>query len=96
MSRVRLTSAAERDVREAAGWYRDQNPGLDLRFRDSIRTALRRIAERPTLYAEVHRDIRRALAQPFPYSIFYRLRDDQVLVVAVVHQARDPAIWQRR
>jgi plasmid stabilization system protein ParE len=93
---VRLTSAAEEDLLEARGWYRDQVPGLDLRFRDAVREALGRIAERPALYAKVYRDIRRALVHRFPYSIFYRIAGESVLVIAVVHQARDSRFWKRR
>lgn len=93
---LRLAAAAEEDLRGAADWYRRQAAGLDLRFRDAVREALGRITERPALYPKVHRELRRALVHRFPYSIFYRVTDETVLVVAIVHQARDPAIWQRR
>lgn len=94
---VRLTGAAGDDLREAAAWYRAQATGLDLlRFRDAVREALQRISERPLLYPRVHREVRRALVHRFPYSIFYRPAADTVLVIAVVHQARNPRVWKRR
>jgi plasmid stabilization system protein ParE len=50
----------------------------------------------PHLYAEVHNDIREALVDRFPYAVYYRVEPAQVVVVAIVHTARDPAIWQSR
>jgi plasmid stabilization system protein ParE len=41
--------------------------------------------------------MRRALfPKPFPYMVLYRIESDTVSVYAVLHQARDPALWKRR
>jgi plasmid stabilization system protein ParE len=32
----------------------------------------------------------------FPYSLFYRIIDDQVIVVACMHGRRHPRRWQSR
>ena len=32
----------------------------------------------------------------YPYCVYYRIEEDRVLVLAVFHTARDPAIWQNR
>ena len=62
MSRtVRLTSAAEDDLREARRWYQQEAPNVDQSFRDAIRQALARVEESPTLYPVVHQGVRRAL-----------------------------------
>jgi plasmid stabilization system protein ParE len=34
------------------------------------------------------------LLRRFPYAIFYRAADDEIIVLAVFHLARDPARWQ--
>ena len=39
---------------------------------------------------------RRALVPSFPYGVFYRIREDAVQVVAVLHLHRDPATWEHR
>lgn len=54
------------------------------------------IRERPELYAVIHEDLREALARRFPYAVYYRAEPEQVVVVAVVHTARDPSVWQGR
>ena len=35
-------------------------------------------------------------ARRFPYSIFYTAESQQIVVLAVFHARRDPAVWQAR
>ena len=93
---VRLTKAAEADLREARGWYRKEAPHVALDFRRQVRETHQRIGENPWLYPDVHRGVRRALVHRFPYAIFYRLQNEAVQVIAITHQSRDPEIWKRR
>ncbi|MFY9609511.1 MAG: hypothetical protein WAU45_12960 [Blastocatellia bacterium] len=37
----------------------------------------------------------RAITRRFPYAIYFSV-EDEVIVFAVLHTARDPAEWQRR
>jgi plasmid stabilization system protein ParE len=41
-------------------------------------------------------DVRRALVLHFPYCLYYRVKRDRVVVVAVFHAARNPTVWRRR
>ncbi len=34
-----------------------------------------------------------ALVSRFPYAVFYRAESKRVVVLAVLHTARDPSIW---
>jgi plasmid stabilization system protein ParE len=54
------------------------------------------VAYFPELYPLVYKDFRRALLHRFPYSVFYVVSAPIVLVVGVVHQARDEETWKRR
>lgn len=89
----RLTAA---DLEEAYGWYEMQQAGLGRRFLDEIEAYLERISQRPESYAVALRDARRALVRRFPYSIYYRVRTGEIRVLAVIHQSRNPRVWQRR
>ena len=42
------------------------------------------------------RAVRRALTRQFPYAIYFSIEDDTILILAVLHTARDPAEWQQR
>jgi plasmid stabilization system protein ParE len=93
---VVVRRAAAADIDEAYRWYEAQRIGLGREFLDQIEASLLRIALRPENYPIALRDARRALVQRFPYSVYYRMRGDQVRVVAVIHQNRHPKAWRRR
>jgi len=93
---LRLTIAAERDMREARAWYEKEAPQVAPWLREEIRATVHRIAERPRLYPVVHLNVRRAVVHRFPYAVFYRIEDEAILVIAIVHSARDPRVWQGR
>jgi plasmid stabilization system protein ParE len=42
------------------------------------------------LYQRVEDEIRRAILRRFPYSLFYVIEQDQVIVLACMHQHRKP------
>ena len=90
----RLAAAA--DLEEASLWYEAQRPGLGREFLDATEDAVKRVLAAPKGYALVYKDRRRALLARFPYSLVYRLIDDQVVVVAVVHAKRSPRVWRTR
>jgi plasmid stabilization system protein ParE len=87
---------AQKDVAEAAEWYDQQRTGLSLQFRAALDKTLAAIEENPRLHAQVYRNLRRALVRRFPFGIFYVPRTDGVIVVAVLHTARDPRLWRAR
>jgi plasmid stabilization system protein ParE len=37
-----------------------------------------------------------AQVRRFPYSVFYSVESEQIVVLAVFHARRDPAIWKGR
>jgi plasmid stabilization system protein ParE len=94
--RIRFSSAAERDLREAQAWYADQSPGLDLAFQRELDRCLDLIRAHPEGFPILFEAIRRANLHKFPYGIFYVQRKDHLFVLGVVHHARDPRVWKRR
>ncbi len=56
------------------------------------------VAERinPSLYPCIHNDVRRCMTKTFPFNVLYRIAFDQVIVVAVMHQSKDPDYWRDR
>jgi plasmid stabilization system protein ParE len=47
-------------------------------------------------YVELRSGIRRALTKRFPYAIYFSVEGTVIVVLAVLHAARNPAAWQRR
>lgn len=93
---VRLREEADRDLAAAATWYEHQRVGLGHEFLDEALSSFRRIAEQPTRYPVLYRDMRRALMTRFPFGIYFCVEHSQIVVVAVLHGSRHPLRWQER
>ncbi len=96
MLSVRFIPAARREFDDARKWYEQQRRGLGERFEASIHAKLLSIRERPNFYALVHDDLREASLSKFPYTIYFRVEPDEIIVASVFHQSRDPDVWQSR
>lgn len=81
---------------EAARYYAEQQPDLDLRFIYSIEQTIERILESPMRWRTFEEDVRRCLARTFPYGVLYTIEPDFVLIVAVMHCSREPGYWKHR
>ena len=93
---VVLIKEAQVDFDEAFDWYESQRPDLGLDFVTRVQTVFDRISANPQLHGTVFKDIRKAVVRRFPYCVFYRAEELQVVVLAVIHSKRDPGIWQAR
>jgi plasmid stabilization system protein ParE len=93
---VLFLAAAEADVAEAYVWYHRQRPGMGGEFRGELSATLQRIAEGPEAFQVVHRNTRRAPMRKFPYSVFYRVYPESIIVVACMHGRRSPTRWRSR
>ena len=94
--RVIIRPEARRDLNEAKTWYRAISLELKNDFVRRVDDAVALARERPLAFQIVHRTFRRVLLHRFPYSLFYHVGDEQIVVVAVLHQARDPQLLESR
>ncbi len=72
---------------------------LRARAEHDIRSAFERleaVRDDPELGPALYRGIRRVRVSRFPYLIFYVARPERVAVLAVLHHARNSAVWPRR
>jgi len=93
---IRLLPEARDEFDAAVDWYEQQRPGLGTAFLDLVRDVFVGIAANPQLHASVYQDVRKAVVQKFPYVVLYKVELGQLVVIAIFHTARDPAIWQGR
>lgn len=93
---VRLTAAAEADLREAFEYYEFCRAGLGREFLSEFDSALEIVARHPGGFRLVHKHVRRTMMRKFPFGIYYVERDHLLTVIAVFHAARDPRGWKRR
>ena len=88
-ARVVFRPEARAELAEAAKWYRSKSFVVTAGFRDTVRQI--RIAERPQAFSQILPGICRALTPQIPYAIFFEEEKDALVILAVKHQAQDPA-----
>ena len=94
--RLEAEAAVEFDIESAFRWYEAEEPGLGPEFLEQLRLIYRRILDNPLGYEEQRSGIRRGLMRQFPYAVYFSIEDETILILAVLHTARDPAEWQLR
>lgn len=87
---------AKREFDDAISWYQDRREGLGREFSVAIEQQLGRIALTPNQFACVRGDVRRAVLQRFPYSIYFIVEVDRIVVLAIFHARRDPSQLEDR
>lgn len=92
--KVRFTSAACRELAEAAEFYETQQSGLGDRFLTEIEEAMTRIRKHPDLWAHVSPSVRRCLVHRFPFALFYHVTANEIQILAVADLRRDPSRWE--
>ncbi len=94
--RVRFLSVAEDELRDAVRYYNEQSAGLGFEFAAEAKKTLARIVDHPEAWHALSKRTRRCRVSRFPYGVIYQLRDDCILVVAVMHMSRHPEHWKKR
>ncbi len=88
-----VSTKAQREIRDATAWYEEQTRGLSAEFLRAIELSLGHVQRNPLLFAETLPGLRRIGLRRFPYSLFYRIRDEKISVLACLHQHRDSQDW---
>jgi len=86
------------DISEAKSWYVKQQPGLEKRFAKDVKEALDRLKNNPLHYEIKYRNVRTVLCRVFPYAIHFYINESagQLVIIAIVHQHRNPGVSQKR
>jgi plasmid stabilization system protein ParE len=93
---VVLRSEARVEFDDAYDWYERQHRGLGGEFAACVEETFARITQNPELHAKALPNVRRAAVRRFPYSVYYTVEADRIVVIAVFHGKRDPRVWQSR
>jgi plasmid stabilization system protein ParE len=94
--KIRFIVAAQYELDEAYDWYEAQAKGLGGQLVEEMRLAVRRVAVFLESCQEIAPGIRRCLIRRFPYALIYRTAEEELVILAVMHQHRKPRDWQLR
>ncbi len=81
----------EDDAVSAFSWYEEKAKGLGEEFLRTFYASCSKIQRNPFLYAKVSDEQRRKLLKRFPYAVYYRVIDKDIIIFGLFHCARNPA-----
>jgi plasmid stabilization system protein ParE len=87
---------AEKEFNTAIQYYEECQVGLGLRFSHEILDAIKRICEYPDAWSLIDSKTRRCLTNRFPFGVLYRVVDNQIRIMAIMHLHRKPDYWMGR
>jgi toxin ParE1/3/4 len=87
---------AAAELNEAAAYYARSRPGLGAAFLGEVQHAIDTLVAAPLGGRPLDDDVRWWLVRRFPYSVFYRIREDHIRILAIGHQKRRPFYWRSR
>jgi len=98
MYKVLILGIAKNDIKEAAIWYDSQKKGLGKKFTTEIRKQLQMVRINPYVHAVKYDSINTIILKKFPFMIHYSIDESirTILISAVLHTSRNPAIWTER
>jgi len=96
MTSMRLLREAKEELQAAARFYEAEQPGLGRALLQEVRLTLGFIAERPLASRIERGEVRVRTVARFPYRIYYRAGENEIVVIAVGHRRRRPGFWQAR
>lgn len=84
------------DLAEAVKYYDDISVDLGNRFRASLRHRLETITERPDSFGRIHKEMRAAMLDRFPYVVLFEHARGAILILGLFHAASDQGRWFER
>jgi toxin ParE1/3/4 len=90
--RLRYTAPALADLDQVIGYIETKTPQGCRRVQQRIQAFIEVIARHPHVGRQTDDPaIRRMATTPYPYLIFYEVTDEDVIIHAIRHSARNPS-----
>jgi plasmid stabilization system protein ParE len=96
MFTIKFKPEVYEDIKTAYDWYESQKIGLGEDFILMLEESYENIAKTPKIYQLIHKTVRRKLIKKFPYGIFFTIKDNNVIILAIMHTRRKPIKWHKR
>jgi len=88
--KVFYTDRSKDDIEIAFEWYEEQSKGLGSKFLDSIEEVLQNIIKYPEMYQIKYSNFRSSPIKKFPFSIFYTVEKNYIIVHSLFDNRKDP------
>jgi plasmid stabilization system protein ParE len=87
---LRYTDRSKDDIEMAFAWYERQRKGLGFEFLDCLEASLQNIINSPEMYQLRYSCFRGCPIRRFPFSIFYSIEVNDIVIHSVFDNRQDP------
>ena len=94
--KVRAVEAAKQEIAGAIAYHRGISSILGDRFERALNRAILEMIDYPTMHPYVSDKHRRRRMKKFKYGIVYEIISDEIVIIAFMHQSRQPDYWKDR
>jgi hypothetical protein len=88
--KIRILPSAYKDIRNGYDFYEKQQAGIGRYFMDSIFSDIDSLQIFAGVHAIYFEKFHRMLSKRFPFAIYYQMKDNQIIVCAILDCRRDP------
>jgi hypothetical protein len=93
---IKFHPSAEDEFLHAVDYYEDIQSHLGLEFASEDYEDIERIESFPQAWQKMTSKTRRCLINRFPFGVIYHIKDDTLIIVAVMHLSKQPNYWKER
>lgn len=94
--KVRFSTEARRDRREAEAYYAGISPGARWGFQRDLQAAVQYVITYPLGAPVRSHEVRAKRLIHFPYTLLYRVHGRAIFILAIAHHAREPEYYASR
>lgn len=69
---------------------------LGLEFTREVYNAIQNILQYPLAWTSLSQNTRRCILKRFPYGIIYQIKEDMILIIAIMQLNKKPLYWNKR
>ena len=92
----RLHFLVKQELTDAVDWYEKERKGRGGKFFMAYLKVIKRLLANPLSFSADFDDVRKAHITDFPYTIYYEVFGNEVLIYAIFHQKRYQDAWKDR
>jgi plasmid stabilization system protein ParE len=93
---IRILAAAPRDLLAGFRFYESQAEGVGRYFLDTLYSDIESLQISAGVHAVFFDGYYRLLSKRFPWSVYYRIERDEILIYAVLDSRRNPNLARGR
>ena len=87
---------AQIEITAALDYYKEISEDLSDDLLVKFRQAVNEIADHPKLFPVIRGKYRKINLERFPFKIVFRMKEDELNIVAFAHHKRKPNYWRKR